>query len=254
MRFALLGSGSKGNATLVAAGDTVLLIDCGYSVRAFDERAQELGVDPGAIDAVLVTHEHDDHAGGVGGLARRYDLPVYWTRGTALAAAARCGEVVRAQCFSSHAAFTIGDIEIRPVPVPHDAREPSQFVFVHGGARLGLLTDLGSLTPHVLAEYTDCDALIVEFNHDAARLESSGYPVALKRRIAGRYGHLSNADAQTLLARVASPRLRRVIAAHLSEQTNHPELVAARLDETAATTHFEWQLAAQDRVLPWIAV
>lgn len=199
MRCALIGSGSAGNATLVAHGDTLLLIDCGYSIRAFEERAQELGINPGALDGILVTHEHDDHVGGVDALARKYGVPVYATRGTRVATEARIGALPHWQQISAHDSFAIGELDVQPVPVPHDAREPSQFIFRAGGAALGILTDVGSLTSHVVSEYQACHALVLEFNHDPALLESSAYPARLKRRIAGAYGHFSNRQSQHLL-------------------------------------------------------
>jgi phosphoribosyl 1,2-cyclic phosphodiesterase len=252
VRCALIGSGSAGNALLVTAGDTALLVDCGYSVKAFEARAEQLDFDPRALTAVLVTHEHDDHVGGVLPLARRYRIPVYWSGGTALASAARHDEAVETREFSPHAAFAVGALEVTPVPVPHDAREPTQFVFSDGAARLGLLTDLGAPTPHVLATYADCDALCLEFNHDGALLESSAYPPSLRRRIASPWGHLSNGQAERLLAQLRGPRLARVVAAHLSEKTNRPDLVAACLARTVpdlATT-----IASQHAVVPWFEV
>jgi len=252
MRCALIGSGSAGNALLVQAGDTTLLVDCGYSVKAFEARAAQLEFDPRQLSAVLVTHEHDDHLGGVLPLSRRYRVPVHWAPGTRIAAVARHGEAADARDFSPHAPFTIGDITVTPVPVPHDAREPTQFVFSDGRARFGLLTDLGSITPHVLEAYADCDALCLEFNHEPELLESSAYPPSLRRRIASPWGHLSNAQAEQLLARLKGPRLTRVVAAHLSEKTNRPELVAdclARVASDVATT-----IAPQHAVVPWFGV
>lgn len=252
MRGALAGSGSAGNALLVAAGGTRLLVDCGYSVKALEERLKDLSLAADDLDAILVTHEHDDHLGGVLPLARRYELPVYWTRGTAIAARERHGETGAGREFSPHAAFRIGDIEVQPVPVPHDAREAVQFVFTHDGHKLGLLTDLGAITPHVLEAYAGCHALCLEFNHDPALLQSSAYPASLKRRIAGNYGHLSNAQSSDLLARLDRSRLRHVVAAHLSERTNHPELVARCLEEKLFGTR--WEIARQDTVVPWFEV
>ena len=252
MRCALIGSGSAGNALLVATGKTTLLVDCGYSIKAFDARAAQLDFDPRELAAVLVTHEHDDHLGGVLPLSRRYRVPVHWARGTRMAATARHGAASTAHDFSPHAPFTIGDIMVTPVIVPHDAREPTQFVFSDGRVRFGLLTDLGSVTPHVLEAYMDCDALCLEFNHEPALLDASEYPPSLRRRIASPYGHLSNTQAEQLLARLKGPRLKRVVAAHLSEKTNRPELVAACLERVAAD--ITTGIASQDAVVPWFEV
>lgn len=252
MRCALAGSGSAGNALLVASGNTRLLVDCGYSIKALAQRLLALDFDPASLDAILVTHEHDDHLGGVLPLARRYGLPVYWTHGTGLAARDRYGEAPDAHEFSPHTAFRIGEIDVQPVPVPHDARESVQFVFAHEGAKLGLLTDLGCITPHVVAAYAGCDALCLEFNHDPALLQASAYPASLKRRIAGDYGHLSNAQSLAFLAQLDCSRLGRLVAAHLSEKTNHPELVGAGL--AGALPSVPWQIAPQDGVVPWFEV
>jgi len=252
MRCALVGSGSAGNALLVTTDRTALLVDCGYSIKAFDARVAALDFNPRDLSAVLVTHEHDDHLGGVLPLSRRYRVPVRWARGTALAASARYGEAADAASFSPHAAFTLGDIEVTPVAVPHDAREPTQFVFRHGERRLGVLTDLGSVTPHVLAAYADCDALCLEFNHDLDRLMKSDYPPSLRRRVSGPWGHLSNAQAEALLAKLKGPKLKRVVAAHLSERTNHPDLVAACLERVAP--ELDTTIASQHAVVPWFEV
>lgn len=255
LRCAMIGSGSAGNATLVAAGDTAVLIDCGYSIKVFEERAAELGFDPAALAAILVTHEHDDHAGGVDALARKYEIPVHATRGTRVATEARIGALPHWQELSAHAGFRLGDLEITPIAVPHDAREPSQFIFEAGGLRLGILTDIGSLTPHVIRQYQTCHAMVLEFNHDPALLAASAYPARLKRRIGGDYGHFSNQQSLQLLRALRDSPLNRVVAAHLSERTNHPELVAECL--TGAATEaggFDWSIAAQSDVLPWFDV
>jgi phosphoribosyl 1,2-cyclic phosphodiesterase len=253
MRCALIGSGSGGNATVVSSGNTHLLVDCGYSTKTFEERSAVLDFDPATLSAVLVTHEHDDHVGGVAALARKYQLPVYCTRGTRVATEAREGPLAWQQ-ISPHHPFTIGDIEVLPIPVPHDAREPSQFIFSHDDQRIGVLTDLGSITPHVIKHYQTCDVLVLEFNHDPALLADSIYPARLKRRIASNYGHLSNAQAQVLLSGM-QPRLQRVIAAHLSERTNHPDIVARCLEETLGSLgHVTSMIATQDHVVPWVEV
>ncbi len=255
MRCAMIGSGSAGNATLVSTGTTTLLIDCGYSIRAFEERAQALDFDPATLAGILVTHEHEDHVGGVDALARKYQIPVYATRGTRVATEARSGSLAHWHQISAHQAFQIGELEIQPVPVPHDAREPSQFIFIEGASRLGVLTDIGSLTSHVIGLYQTCHALVLEFNHDPGLLAASAYPARLKRRIAGDYGHFSNGQSQSLLKAMQSAHLKHVVAAHLSERTNHPDIVAECLTQAAASANaFEWSIAAQEKVLPWFDV
>jgi len=226
MRFASLGSGSRGNATLVEAAGTCLLVDCGYSMREFEARCQGLGVDPGAIDALLVTHEHGDHVRGVGPLARKYGLPVWMTHGTWRRA--RCGEIPNLHLFGAHAgAFTLGGVRVQPYAVPHDAREPCQFLFSAGGRRLGLLTDVGAITPRIRQCLQGLDALILECNHDPQMLRTGPYPPALQARVGGNYGHLSNGQAAQLLQSIDQARLQRLVLAHLSEKNNHPELAEA---------------------------
>lgn len=251
----MIGSGSAGNATLVMAGKTAVLIDCGYSIKAFEERAADLGFDPASLAAILVTHEHDDHAGGVDALARKYEIPVHATRGTRVATEARIGALPHWQELSAHSGFHLGELEITPIAVPHDAREPSQFIFEASGLRLGILTDIGSLTPHVIRQYQTCHAMVLEFNHDPAQLAASAYPAKLKRRIGGDYGHLSNQQSLQLLRSLQGSPLNRVVAAHLSERTNHPDLVAECLAGVASEVNgFDWSIAAQSDVLPWFSV
>lgn len=227
IRFASLGSGSKGNALLVEAGSTRVLVDCGFGPREAARRLERLGVVPQSIAAVLVTHEHADHAGGVAAGAARFGWAVHASHGTAAAARQLADCPVRR--FDSHATFAIGDLAIHPYPVPHDAREPTQFVFSDGARSLGVLTDAGCVTPHILAMLTGCAALVLECNHDAVMLAHGRYPPPLKRRIAGDYGHLDNRAAADLLRGIGGAGLAHVVAAHLSEENNTPELARAAL-------------------------
>ncbi len=228
MRFASLGSGSRGNALVVEAGGTRLLVDCGFGPRNLSARLARVGLAPDDLDAILVTHEHSDHVGGVAAVARRFELDVFLSHGT-LGGLALDG--LSPHVIDSHTAFAIGDLEIHPFPVPHDAREPTQFVFSDGGRRLGVLTDAGCVTPYMVEILSLCDALVLECNHDAAMLAEGRYPTHLKRRIAGRFGHLDNAAAADLLGRIDHGRLRHVIAAHLSQENNKPALARAALAE-----------------------
>ncbi len=192
MRFASLGSGSEGNGLLVEVGSTRVLIDCGFGVRDTVARLARLGVAPETVSAILVTHEHTDHIGGVAAFAARFGTPVWLTFGTLSAVAERFAELPRVYGFDSHDVFAVGGIEIRPFPVPHDAREPVQFVCSDGRWRLGVLTDLGISTAYVEASLSGCDALVLECNHDRDLLANGDYPYPLKQRIAGRFGHLDN--------------------------------------------------------------
>ena len=229
MRFASIGSGSEGNGLLVEAGHTRILIDCGFGVRDTVARLARLGVTPESLTAILVTHEHNDHAGGVPAFAGKYDIPVWLTFGTIFEVGDRFDGIAQIFGFDSHDVFRIGDLEIHPFPVPHDAREPVQFVVSDGQHRLGLLTDIGGSTPYVQASLTGCSALVLECNHDRELLATSDYPHSLKNRIAGRFGHLHNEAAAALLAALDTSRLQHIVAAHLSRQNNTPAKARAAL-------------------------
>jgi phosphoribosyl 1,2-cyclic phosphodiesterase len=229
MRFASIGSGSEGNGLVVEAGSTRVMIDCGFGVRDTASRLERIGVAPDSLAAILVTHEHADHVGGVPAFAARHGIPVWLTFGTLTTVGERFANVSHVYGFDSHDRFAVGDLEVLPFPVPHDAREPVQFVVTDGAWRLGVLTDLGTSTPYVEASLTRCDALVLECNHDLTLLEASDYPRALKDRIAGRFGHLHNEGAAALLSALDNSRLQHIVAAHLSKQNNTPDLARAAL-------------------------
>ncbi len=251
MRFASLGSGSRGNATLVEAGATRLLLDCGFAGREAERRLQRLGVAPDSLDAILVTHEHQDHIRGAGVLARRYRIPVYISHGTLRSG--RLGEVpdlhlIRGQ----QAAFPIGGIQVTPYPVPHDAREPVQFVFQFSRRRLGVLTDTGMITPHILQVLEACSGLLLECNHDPGMLASGPYPRYLQARVGGRLGHLNNGQAAALLARLDHTGLEHLVAAHLSEKNNTPALARSALAEAVPYIGDRLTLASQEEGSEWV--
>ena len=227
MRFASLGSGSRGNSTLVEWATGALLIDCGFSLKETEQRLLRLARRPDQLAAVLVTHEHSDHIKGVAALARRYQIPVYMTPGTFHSR--NLGELPDLRLIHAYTPFEINGLTVRPVAVPHDAREPAQFVLEFAGLRLGILTDLGSITPHVEACYQSCDAMVLEANHDPAMLAYGSYPPSLKQRVGGQWGHLSNQQAAGFLQRVDTRRLQHLVVAHISQQNNTPALAQAAL-------------------------
>lgn len=242
IRFAILGSGSKGNSTLIECDGTRVLVDCGFNAREAEQRLQRLGIEAGAIDAIVVTHEHSDHLGGVARFARRHKTPVWMTHGTC--AAWRDPEVPVLQRFSPHQRFQIGSLMVEPYPVPHDAREACQYVFTTGGRRVGILSDAGHVTPHMRAVLDGCDALMLECNHDPAMLRDGPYPYMLKQRVGGDLGHLSNGQAAGLLQTLDVSRLQHLVLTHLSETNNTPEL--ARGAVTAALGQdTDWIICAQ---------
>lgn len=250
MRFASLGSGSRGNGTVISHHDTHVLLDCGFGYRDAVTRLARLGLEPDALAAIVVTHEHSDHWGGVAALASKHDLPVYASRGTWIE--------VRGHNLS-HAvemrgAFQVGDISVQPVTVPHDAREPVQCVFESDGQRLGVLSDLGSVSQAVVAAFKELDALSVEFNHDHEMLWAGPYPEFLKTRVGSDYGHLNNAQAAQLVQAVQDPRLHTVVACHVSETNNTPELVRDALDQALNGSTIERIVASQADGLDWMNV
>lgn len=250
MRFASLGSGSRGNALVVEVGRTRILLDCGFPLREVERRLVRIGLDPGLVDAVVLTHEHDDHIGSAARLARKFGVPLWLTHGTARAAGID-PSLAKGGVIDSHRPFSVGDIEIYPFPVPHDAREPVQFVFSDGDHRLGVLTDTGTPTSHIQEMLTGCDALVLECNHDPEMLAAGSYPEKLKRRIASRLGHLDNSAAASLLASLNTTRLKHIVAAHLSQTNNTPLLAGAALAR-ALGCEPEWiGVADQDEGFGW---
>ena len=254
MRFASLGSGSRGNALLVEAGANRPPLDFGFGPRETLAKLSRLGLSPDELSGILVTHEHGDHIAGASRLAVRFRLAVWMTHGTFAAMQQGRGEMPRVELIDSHQSFQVGDLEIQPFPVPHDAREPVQYVLSDGRCRLGVATDLGSSTPHVERMLTGCDALVLECNHDAEMLQQGNYPAHLKRRIAGRFGHLDNAASAALLAALDTGKLQHLIAAHLSQQNNTPALAQTALAGVLGCAESWVGVADQDEGLDWRAL
>jgi len=249
MRFASLGSGSRGNATLVEYRATLVMIDCGFSCRETERRMARLGRHPRELAALLVTHEHGDHVRGVAPLARKYGFPVWLTRGTRHML--RDSELPSVRHIDAAVPIDIGDLRMHPFTIPHDAREPCQFTVQAETGRLGLLTDTGHLTPHIVESLQSCDALLLECNHDTGMLARGPYSPSLKRRVGGLLGHLSNTQAAQLLQRLDSSRLQHLVAAHLSEKNNQPGLVRTAL-AAAVNCEPHWiGIAGQENGLDW---
>lgn len=252
MRFASLGSGSEGNGLVVEAGSTRILMDCGFGLADSVKRLARLGLQVSDLSGIVVTHEHSDHIGGVGRLARKYRLPVWLTAGTQVMAQDLDG--VETQVIDSHAAFAVDALEIQPFPVPHDAREPVQYVFGDGNRRLGVLTDTGSSTPHIEAMLAQVDALILECNHDLDMLENGPYPPSLKRRVAGRFGHLENGQSARLLDRLKHDKLQCVMAAHVSRKNNTEALARRALAQALCCADEDVRVACQSTGFDWITI
>lgn len=249
LRFASLGSGSKGNSTLIECGKTRILVDCGFSLAETERRLHRLGCVPDSLSAILITHEHGDHANGVGRLSRHHKIPVWLTVGT--------HNMMRDNKFSSqqfinvNSTFEIADLQITPYPVPHDAREPCQFVFYDGAKRLGLLTDAGSITPHMVDLLQKLDGLLLECNYDARMLAQGPYPPKLKVRVGGKYGHMDNHQARELLQRIELGGLQHLVGMHLSEKNNLPEHAQQALCDGLGCESHWITLATQDGGFDW---
>ncbi|HYF19042.1 MAG TPA: MBL fold metallo-hydrolase [Ramlibacter sp.] len=234
IRFKSLGSGSTGNATVVQARDghrtTHLLVDCGLGIRVLDKRLQQAGMLAEQIDAIFITHEHADHIGCALSLALRERIPVYMSEGTWIGLGQPDFEGLLRIARDSQP-IEVGAMRAIPFTVPHDSREPLQLTCGDGAVSLGILTDLGHGTPHVLAQLAGCATLLLECNHDPQLLENGPYPYFLKRRVGGGWGHLANADAAAIAAAILPSGLRQVVAAHLSEQNNRPDLARGALEQ-----------------------
>ena len=255
LRFKSLGSGSSGNATVVEASDRGrvcrLLVDCGLGIRQLDSRLAASGLDAGQLDAIFITHEHSDHIGCARAVALRERIPVWMSEGTwtGMGMPDMDGllRIARDAC-----AIDLGGLEVMPFTVPHDAREPLQLTCTDGGRRLGVLTDLGHATQHVLSHLDGCHALLIECNHDSDLLANGAYPPFLKRRVGGNHGHLANTASAAIVEALRHPALGHVVAAHLSEQNNRPELARAALAAALGRSMDEIDVAFQKDGTSWL--
>jgi phosphoribosyl 1,2-cyclic phosphodiesterase len=260
LRFKSLGSGSSGNATLVEAQSgahtTRLLIDCGIRLRDLEARLIEAGTCAEDLDAIFITHEHGDHIGCARNFVKRHSTPIWMSQGTWLAVTDESWaqhqhllNVARDGC-----TIEIGALQAQPFTVPHDAREPLQLRCTDGQRHLGIATDLGHPSSHVVDALQGCHALLLEANHDPDLLQASAYPGFLKQRVAGPWGHLANHAAADLLARVKHDQLSYVLAAHLSERNNTPELARASLSEVMGCNPLDIDVADPTTGSMWIPV
>jgi phosphoribosyl 1,2-cyclic phosphodiesterase len=230
-----------------------VLLDCGFSAREMERRLARAGFEAGQLDAILITHEHSDHIGSALTLARKWSIPLYTSWGTARAVGAAEADVELNVLWGDEA-VAIGDLNVLPYTVPHDAREPLQFVFSDGVSRLGVLTDVGTSTPHIGAVLSGCDALVLECNHDVQMLAASRYPPSLKARIGGAHGHLNNEAAARILASLDRSRLRYLVAAHLSQENNTAELARTAMAAVLGNAATEIGIATQADGFDWLAL
>ena len=252
MQFASIGSGSAGNGLVVKEKNTRLLLDCGFGLKDSIERLARINISPEQLSGILITHEHEDHAGGVFKLAKKYQLSVWMTHGThRMLERALPNESVNVHIIDSHTEFWIDDIHITPFPVPHDAREPVQYVFSNGDKRLGVLTDTGCSTPHIESMLSGCHALVLECNHDLNMLMNGAYPHSLKQRVSSRLGHLDNLSAAKILSKIDTSNLQHIVAAHLSEKNNAPSLAVKALSDSLQCTENWIGVASQELGFDW---
>lgn len=257
LRFKNLGSGSSGNATVVEGGSGTqarrLLIDCGFGIRQLQARLAQAQLQPEDLDAVFITHEHSDHIGCAQALAVRYRIPVWMSEGTHAALGFPDLDGLL-QVAHDLEAIDLGTFQAQPFTVPHDAREPLQLRCSDGATHLGVLTDLGHASPHVLEQLQGCHALMIEANHDPGMLQASRYPPFLKRRVGGPYGHLANAATADILRTVQHAGLVQVVAAHLSAQNNTPALAQETLAAALGWTAEEITVASPTQGTDWLRV
>ena len=249
LKVASLGSGSKGNSTLIASNEATVMVDCGFTLKETVKRLERLQLSPHQLDAILVTHEHQDHISGVGPLSRKFNIPVWSTRGSLLSG--KCGNLTDYTIIEGFQRFQIADLGIVPISVPHDAREPCQFLFKAQDKQLAVLTDLGSYTPEIIDVLQSCDGLLLECNHDEDMLWNGPYPRSLKQRVGGPLGHMSNRQAIDLLENVMSDRLKLLIASHISEQNNCPKLVQESVAQAIGWSQEQVIIAEQNDGFGW---
>ena len=273
LRFKSLASGSSGNATVVEARDGIctsrLLVDCGPNLKTLLDRLAQAGVAGDGIDAVFVTHEHSDHIGCASQFARKFQKPLWMSQGTSDACFGASVLLFAVESSNTsgkthpgpllHIArdtqpINIGALSITPFTVPHDAREPLQLRCSDGTRHLGILTDLGQPTAHVLENLAACHALLLECNHDADLLATGRYPPFLKKRVGGVFGHLSNAQSAEIAAALNHPQLNHVVAAHLSRQNNRPELAQIALAQALGCLAGDIAVADQFLGSDWFQV
>ena len=242
----MLASGSKGNAIYVSHGNTSILVDAGLSGVEVERRLNSRNLSARSLDAVIVSHEHSDHTKGVGVLSRRYSLPVYISSRTAKACD-RLGRLYKFRELICGRSFNINHIQIHPFSLSHDAADPAGFTVESDGVKLGIATDLGIVTGMVKEHLKNCQALVIEANHDPQMLIDGPYPWPLKQRIQSRTGHLSNSNTRDLLAELKHDRLQQVILAHLSEENNRPQLALNTITPVIAESRTRIEVACQDK-------
>lgn len=244
LKISILGSGSGGNAVLIETGESRVLVDAGFKPRVMAQRLRAIGVQPESVQAVIVTHEHIDHAKGVAGCVEKWNWSVYATAGTRMMCSDWIGFPIR--IVEKNSTFSVGNLQVLSIPISHDATEPIGLVVTHAasGARAGILYDLGFVSESVSAALKDLEVLILESNHDEQMLRAGPYPFLVQSRIGGRMGHLSNRAAATAAAECVHPGLKHIVLAHLSENCNEPKVALKTVGDALRRTRFRGRLTA----------
>jgi phosphoribosyl 1,2-cyclic phosphodiesterase len=245
MYFSVLGSGSKGNSVYIESGTTAILIDAGFSGKEINARFQSLGRKIEDLDAIFVTHEHQDHIQGVGVLARRYQIPVYSNHGTFKGGENILGRLPVCFEFATGDTIQMQDFQIRTFAVSHDAADPVGFIVSDEKVSLAYCTDTGKVSHLLRQRIMGCNGLVLEFNHDPQMLKKGPYPPALQQRVRSDHGHLSNEDASDFLRTLLHDKLQNVILAHLSTTNNHPELAMKAAREAVGDNLLQLRVASQ---------
>jgi phosphoribosyl 1,2-cyclic phosphodiesterase len=249
LRFSSLGSGSTGNACLVQTKQALVMLDCGFSCKETVFRLQRMGVDPESVDAIVVTHEHNDHFSGVGTFSRKFKVPIWMNYGTYRSKS--IGKLDQLTIFDSNKAFNINDLHLQPFPVPHDSREAVQFIFSYNNKKLAIVTDLGHISAHVKAILTDLNALVIEANHDYDMLWAGAYSQSLKYRVSGNYGHLNNHQAAEFVKSLDYNSLQHLVVAHLSSKNNSPDKTKMTFEHILNKLPKQFEIANQDQGYGW---
>ncbi|MBC8208725.1 MAG: MBL fold metallo-hydrolase [Desulfobulbaceae bacterium] len=256
MRFSVLGSGSKGNSVYIESGRTAVLIDAGFSGKEIERRLALIDRGLDDLDAILLTHEHNDHIQGAGILSRRCGLPLYITPGTLQSGKKRLGKSCQFVEIESGSCFEIQDLVVRSFAISHDCAEPVGFVVGNGRVSLGYCTDTGRVSHLIGQRLMGCEALVLEFNHDPELLKNGPYPLPLQQRVRSSQGHLSNAQAAEFLTTLLHEKLEQVVLAHLSETNNRSDLALAEIQKVLGEheSNFETRASTQEHPMPLITL
>lgn len=243
--FASLGSGSEGNSFLIKTDKTIFMVDCGFNYKETENRLSELGLTFSDINHILITHEHEDHMRAIKMIIKKEKIQISCSYGTAK----KIGIVDEVNIINPGDTLVDNDLQVKVVPVPHDAREPCHYVFKKDTLKIGIITDFGSLTPKIIESYSNLNYLVVEANHDANLLMKSSYPTSLKNRIFGKLGHANNDLTFDLISQIKKDKLKKIIFCHLSKQNNQKEIIKHTVKEYF--DKFKCEFISQENIFNW---